>query len=98
MPVWDEAMQACVLRLYRDAAQPAIARRGEDLGRLAARPGLVLPATEDHYTGDEAMRRRAAERAGAQVAVLEGLGHWWMVQDPARGAEVLTASWAGLAG
>lgn len=98
MPGWDEAMQACVLRLYRDAAQPAIARRGEDLGRLAARSGLVLLATEDHYTGDEAMRRRAAERAGAQVAVLEGLGHWWMVQDPARGAEVLTAFWAGLAG
>jgi hypothetical protein len=47
----DEAMQACVLRLYRDAAQPAMARRGEDLGRLAERPGLAILATEDHFVG-----------------------------------------------
>ena len=94
----DEAMQACVLRLYRDAAQPAMARRGEALGRLAERPGLAILATEDHFVGDEALRRRAAERAGAQVAVLQGLGHWWMVQDPDRGAGVLTAFWAGLDG
>ena len=40
------------------------------------------------------MRRRAAERAGAPVAVLDGLGHWWMLQDPARGAAVLTEFWA----
>ena len=26
------------------------------------------------------------DRAGARTDVLEGLGHWWMVQDPARGA------------
>lgn len=95
---WNEAMQACVLRLYRDAAQPAIARRGEVLERLAARPGLAILATEDHFVGDDAMRHRAAARAGAEVAVLEGLGHWWMVEDPARGAEVLTDFWRGLAG
>lgn len=94
----DEAMQACVLRLYRDAAQPAMARRGESLGRLAARPGLAILATEDHFVGDEAMRRRAAARAGAQIAELRGLGHWWMVQDPDRGVGILTAFWAGLSG
>ena len=27
---------------------------------------------------------------------LEGVGHWWMVQDPQRGAEVLSAFWAPL--
>jgi pimeloyl-ACP methyl ester carboxylesterase len=97
-PGWNSDMQACVLRLYRDAAQPAIGRRGEALERLAARPGLAILATEDHYVGDEAMRRRAAARAGAEVAVLEGLGHWWMVEDPARGAEMLTGFWNGLAG
>jgi pimeloyl-ACP methyl ester carboxylesterase len=94
----DETMQACVLRLYRDAAQPAMARRGEALERLAARPGLAIIATEDHFVGDQAMRYRAAARAGAEVAALEGLGHWWMVEDPARGAEVLTGFWNGLAG
>lgn len=94
----DETMQACVLTLYRDAAQPAIARRGESLERLTARPGLGILATEDTFVGDGAMRRRAAARAGAQVAVLDGLGHWWMCQDPARGAAVLTEFWAGLPG
>ncbi len=43
------------------------------------------------------MAREAAERAGAQVAVLEGVGHWWMLEDPARGAEALEAFWGELA-
>jgi hypothetical protein len=42
------------------------------------------------------MRRRAAERAGARVVALEGLGHWWMVQDPRRAADVLEEFWASL--
>ena len=63
---------------------------GENLPAAAARPGLAVIAIDDHFVGTEAMRRRAAARAGARVAVLDGLGHWWMVQDPARGAAVLT--------
>ena len=35
------------------------------------------------------LARRTAERWGAEVAVLEGLGHWWMMQDPAAGAAML---------
>jgi hypothetical protein len=58
---------------------------------LAARPELRAdrssPRTEDHFVGTEEMQRRAAARAGARIEVLEGLGHWWMVQDPRRGAE-----------
>jgi pimeloyl-ACP methyl ester carboxylesterase len=53
---------------------------------------MVL-ATDDQFCGTDAMRRRAAQRAGAQVTVLDGLGHWWMVQDPARGAAALTRFW-----
>ena len=91
---FDDAMGRCTLALYRDAAQPAMARLGENLPAAAARPGLMVLATDDHFGGTEEMRRRAAERAGARVAVLEGLGHWWMVQDPARGAAALTEFWA----
>lgn len=90
---YDEGMGRCTLALYRDAAPPALARLGENLPAAAARPGLMVHATEDHFTGTEAMRRRAATRAGAQFGVLDGLGHWWMVQDPARGAAVLTQFW-----
>ena len=32
------AMGACILRLYRDAAQPAMAELGRNLERAAARP------------------------------------------------------------
>jgi hypothetical protein len=28
------------------------------------------------------------------VAELDGLGHWWMLQDPERGARMLEAFWA----
>jgi pimeloyl-ACP methyl ester carboxylesterase len=84
-------MGRCILALYRSAAQPRMAEWGADLTPLRSRPGLVIIATEDHYTGGETLARRTAERAGAQVTVLEGLGHWWMCQDPRRGAAALRA-------
>ena len=85
----DETMGRCILSLYRSAAQPAMSEFGEQFPAAAARPGLVIIATEDGYTGGEAMARRSAERAEAKVAVLEGLGHWWMCEDPERGAQVI---------
>ena len=91
---YDEGTARCILGLYRDPTQPAMARLGENLPAAAARPGLMVLATDDQFAGSEEMRRRAATRAGARVAVLHGLGHWWMVQDPARGAAVLTGFWA----
>ncbi|HEX5812598.1 MAG TPA: alpha/beta hydrolase, partial [Pseudonocardia sp.] len=93
---WTDDMARCMLALYRDAAQPAMARLGEHLPAAAARPGLAIQAADDHFVGTDDMRRRAAERAGARVAVLDRLGHWWMLQDPARGAAVLTEFWASL--
>lgn len=93
---YDETMARCILRLYRNAAQPTMARLGENLPAAAARPGLAVIATEDRNVGTEEMRRRAAARAGARVAVLEGLGHWWMVQDPKRAAAMLNEFWASL--
>lgn len=88
-PHQDEAMQRCILALYRSAAQPVMADLGRDLERAAERPGLALIATGDPFVGVEGIRERAAARAGAEVAVLEGLGHWWMLEDPGRGAQVL---------
>lgn len=92
----DADMGAAILRLYRSAAQPLLAEAGLALGNAAARPGLAILATEDHFVGSDDIRRRAAARAGARTEVLDGLGHWWMIEDPTRGAEVLTAFWAGL--
>ncbi len=79
----------CILDLYRSATREAMARWGEELEAAERRPGLVIAATEDPYTGGEVLARRTAERMGAEVAVLDGLGHWWMLQDPAAGVAVL---------
>jgi pimeloyl-ACP methyl ester carboxylesterase len=93
---YDATMARCILALYRDAAQPSMAELGRGLPAAAARPGLAVIATEDANVGTEEMRERAAARSGATAARLDGLGHWWMVQDPARGAAVLTDFWASL--
>jgi pimeloyl-ACP methyl ester carboxylesterase len=89
-------MGRAILALYRSAAQPVLAEAGRSLPVAAARPGLSLLATEDPYVGSDELRRRAADRAGAETTVLEGLGHWWMLEDPARGAAVLTRFWETL--
>ena len=96
MKGYDAIMARCILGLYRDAAQPTMARLGENLPAAAARPGLGVLATEDRFVGSDEMRRRAAQRAGARLQVLDGLGHWWMVQDPKRGAAMLTEFWASV--
>jgi pimeloyl-ACP methyl ester carboxylesterase len=95
-PALDEDMARCILALYRSAAQPSMIQLGQDLPNAAQRPGLALCATEDHFVGTQAMHCRAAQRAGARVEVLQGLGHWWMTQDPMRSAAVLTGFWESL--
>ena len=89
-------MGRAILALYRSAAQPAIAELSVNLENAASRPGLSIAATEDPYVGTTEMKERAAHRAGARIEVLDGLGHWWMLQDPARGAEMLTRFWGSL--
>jgi pimeloyl-ACP methyl ester carboxylesterase len=86
MEAFDESMGRCILALYRSAAQPKMAEWGANVAGLCSRPGLVIIPAEDPYTGDEALARRTAERANAQVARLAGLGHWWLCQDPERAA------------
>ncbi|GAA4538815.1 alpha/beta hydrolase [Pseudonocardia xishanensis] len=89
----DESTGRAVLALYRSAAQPALAELGRDLGAAARRPGLAVVAGEDVVVGSEEQRLAAAATAGARVARLDGLGHWWMLEDPRRGAEMLADFW-----
>jgi hypothetical protein len=49
--------------------------------------------SEDPYLAASAARIGAAQ-AGARVAELPGLGHWWILQDPAAGAALLEEFWA----
>ncbi|CAJ1501817.1 alpha/beta fold hydrolase [[Mycobacterium] kokjensenii] len=90
-------MGRATLLLYRSVEGPgAMAAAGGGLERARTRPGLSLLATGDPYVGSDEIRRRAAQQAGARTEVLDGLGHWWMTDDPVRGAEALTRFWASL--
>lgn len=89
----DQTMADCILALYRSALDV-----GKEWGpefRDIPEPGLVLAALDDAL-GSVERTRGAAARAGASVADLEGLGHWWMLQDPAKGASVLEEFWSTL--
>ena len=87
----DATMGACILALYRSAVQPHMSQWGDEFAALDARPPtLVVVAHDDHYTGGPDMARDVAATWGADVAELDGLGHWWMMQDPTRAATTLT--------
>ncbi len=93
---FDKPMTDCILAVYRSVPQPVLAHWGARATDASQRPGLVVIPTGDQYTGTPGQHQWLAEQAGARVAVLEGLGHWWMLQDPAASAEALSRFWANL--
>jgi pimeloyl-ACP methyl ester carboxylesterase len=94
----DPEMGGAVLKLLRSARQPVMAEAGRLLPSAARRPGLALIAVDDHgrASGTLAQHEWAARQAGATMAHLEGVGHWWPEETPAPVAEALTSFWAGL--
>ena len=93
---FDETMGRCILALYRSVPQPVLAEWSAQLAAAAARPGLVLFPTDDVYSGGETRHRWVADRTGAQFVVLQDLGHWWLLQNPAAGATALRRFWDDL--
>ena len=89
----DATMGGCILDLYRSAVPNPHA----DWGPFAAtrEPGLVLQATEDPF-GDERLSGEVATTFGAQVAKIDGAGHFWPYDSPDKGAAVLESFWSTL--
>ena len=87
-------MGRCVLALYRSAAQPAMVTWGNDAEAAAARRGMVIINSEDPFVGTRSMAEEMGHRMGATIDIHEGLGHFWMMQDPNRGATTLERFWA----
>ena len=88
----DDTMASCILDLYRSAMPNARGDWREGWGPTAAR-GLVLNPTDD-VAGDEAMAAEVASVLGAEFITLQGLGHWWALQDPDAAASVLDRFWS----
>ena len=95
MKPWvNDDMARCILALYRSAAQPAMRGLGERFVKTRPANGLVIIAENDHYAGPHSMHEEMARAVGARTARLSGVGHWWMVENPVAGADMLTAHWA----
>lgn len=92
----DEIMASCILKLYRDSIQPALINIGRDLECLRVRPGLCINAEKDEAVGNDSMAQEMADRVGGHLVHLSGVGHWWMQEDPIRGAAALEDFWASL--
>ena len=94
----DPEMGRAVLRLLRSARQPAMAEAGQHLPSAAQRPGLALIAVDDFGRASGTLQQHewAAQRSGAKMAHLAGVGHWWPEETPGPVAEALTNFWAKL--
>ena len=90
----NRTMADCILGLYRSAVD--VRRQcGPDFAAIPI-PGLVIIPSEDPFL-TAASATRAAARADAKAVALDGVGHWWTLQDPARAAAVLREFWTTLA-
>jgi pimeloyl-ACP methyl ester carboxylesterase len=96
----DDGMGRAVLTLLRSAAQPVMAEAGRGLADARRRPGLALLAMRDvgidGSNGTETQHRAAAEAAGAEIAELADVGHWWPVENARPAAAALSAFWSRL--
>lgn len=88
---FDPTMASAILDLYR-SAMPNVHTGWEaaSSGR-SVRPGLVIQATADLFD-DPDRSDQVAEALGAEIARLDGLGHFWMVEDPDAAADAI-ARW-----
>jgi pimeloyl-ACP methyl ester carboxylesterase len=86
-------MEQCILDLYRSATD-VHGDWGKNLGRVPI-PGLVLLPPNDIFA-EIPLAQDVAETLGARTETLDGLGHWWMLEDPKRAASRLESFWSSL--
>jgi pimeloyl-ACP methyl ester carboxylesterase len=77
-----------VLKLYRATPASAMAPLSEPLRELD-RPALVVWGTDDVYIPWQQAERQRESFPSARIELLEGLGHWPFLEDPAHVAELV---------
>lgn len=88
-----DVMSSCILDLYRSATKVNV-EWGPDFLAVDLPGMIVIPAGDPFLDAPQA--RDTAERVGARVADLEGLGHWWLMEDPDRAAALLQDFWTSV--
>ena len=78
---FDQGTQRAVLRLYRSAPEDALARVGEQLGRITC-PALVIWGERDPYLPTRFAHAYADALPGATAQIVPGAGHWPWLQEP----------------
>lgn len=86
----DRTMADAILTLYRSATDIGN-EWNAGIDKIDA-PGLVIQSMNDPFRGAD-RAARLATRTGAELVELEGAGHWWMLEQPERGAEILADFW-----
>jgi pimeloyl-ACP methyl ester carboxylesterase len=89
----NDEFARCILGLYRDAAQPAMAKLGELFAAANPPNGLVIIADKDKYAGSAEQVHQVAAGVNAKVANIPDAGHWWMIERPALAASILIEHW-----
>jgi pimeloyl-ACP methyl ester carboxylesterase len=89
----DRRMADSILPLYRSATK--VNTEWGPAFEAVPKPGLVVVPNRDPFIDDGASMR-AGTRAGATVRVLDGIGHWWILQDPEGAAQLLEEFWASV--
>ena len=89
----DKTMEQCILDLYRSATD-VYGDWGKNLGRVPT-PGLVFLPPNDIFA-EIPLTQDVAKTLGARTETLDGLGHWWMLEDPKRAASQLEDFWSSL--
>ena len=91
----DATMAGCAVDLHR-SADPNV-RAGWEMSATPeprARGLVVLPGADPY--GAQTLAREVAAQLGARTQALDGLGHFWMLEDPGRAADLLNRFWRGL--
>ncbi len=86
---WDAGTRAATLALYRHADPKRLATAGRDLGRLAC-PSFVVWADRDAYLPLRFGRAYADAFPASTPRVVEGAGHWPLIDEPAIADEILS--------
>lgn len=90
----DRTMGQAILTLYRSATDVGN-EWGPGIDQIQAR-GLVIVSMQDPFRShDRALR--LAKRTDAEVVELPDAGHFWMLQEPVRTAQILTEFWRRVA-